>query len=329
MIPPDKIQKICSEYDIGDYVSIEKIPEGVLNDNYILITSTGKYFIKSVREKAKERLKMISGVETLMKDTGIPAVAMLKTKSGGIFVEEGYEVYTLYPFIEAEKSSNYSGNDYRIIGEMLGKIHTVGSGKIPDDLELKQFKRPATEVILERLRVHKENIKSKSNIDDMDQLFLEYIDFKLITVPKIKEVVLDNNALIHGDYHPGNLLMDKNIREIIGVCDWEKAEFGPTSYELARSLLYSCFYDGYKLDRALADSKLFLQGYLSVSPMSVEEIMGGLNMRIYRMALSSWIEEKYYKENDTRANHFIEHEMDLVDKAVNDDLLEQIMNLLK
>lgn len=329
MIPPDKIQKICSEYDISDHTSIEKIPEGVLNDNYILITSTGKYFIKSVREKAKERLRMISGVETFMKEAGIPAVAMLKTKSGDIFVEDGDEVYTLYPFIEAEKSSNYSGNDYRVMGEMLGKIHVVGRDKIPDDFELKQFKRPATPVILERLKTYKENINNKSNPDDIDKLFLEYIDFKLITVPKIKEVALDNNALIHGDYHPGNLLLDKNTREIIGVCDWEKAEFGPTSYELARSLLYSCFYDGYKLDRALADSKLFLQGYLSVFPMSVEEIMNGLNMRIYRMALSSWIEEKYYKENDTRANHFIKHEMDLVDKGVNGELLEQIVNLVK
>lgn len=329
MIPQDKLQKICSEYDIGESISIEKIPEGVLNDNYILITSKGKYFIKSVREKAKERLKMIAGVETLMKDAGIPAVAMLKTKSGDIYIEDGNEVYTLYPFIEAEKSSNYSGDDYRVMGEMLGKIHTVGQGKIPDDLELKQFKRPATEVILERLRAYKENINNKNSPNDIDKLFLEYIDFKLITVPKIKEVTLDNNALIHGDYHPGNLLLDENTRKIIGVCDSEKAEFGPMSYELARSLLYSCFYDGYKIDRALADSRLFLQGYLSVFPMSIEEIMDGLNMRIYRMVLSSWLEEKYYKEKDTRANHFIEHEMDLIDKSVNGDLLEQIKNMLK
>ena len=59
MIPPDKIQKICFEYDIGNYISVEKVPEGVLNDNYILTTTTGKYFIKLVREGAKDKLKTI------------------------------------------------------------------------------------------------------------------------------------------------------------------------------------------------------------------------------------------------------------------------------
>ncbi len=54
MIPPAKIQKICSEYGIGDYISIEKVLEGVLNRNYILTATARKYFVKSVREKAKD-----------------------------------------------------------------------------------------------------------------------------------------------------------------------------------------------------------------------------------------------------------------------------------
>jgi Ser/Thr protein kinase RdoA (MazF antagonist) len=238
------------------------------------------------------------------------------------------EVYTLYPFIEAENSRNYFDNDYKIMGEMLGKIHISGRGDTSEIPNLKQFKRPTDEVIMERLRSYKEEIKNKNNQDEMDKIFSEYIDFKLITVPKIKDVALANDTLIHGDYHPGNLLMDKLTREIIGVCDWEKAEFGPRAYELARSLLYCCFYDGYKVERALADLKLFFEGYLSVFPMDIKEIMDGLNMRIHRMALSSWLEEKHYKEKETRADHLVGHEMGLVDEAVNGKLLEQIKNLV-
>jgi Ser/Thr protein kinase RdoA (MazF antagonist) len=328
MIPQDKIQKICSEYDIGNHVSVKKVEEGILNDNHVLETTTGKYFIKSVREKAKGQLSMIYGVESFMKSAGIPAVAMLKTKSGDIFIADDTEVYTLYPFIEAENSSNYSGDDYRIMGKMLGKIHVAGSGDVSGIPNLKQFKRPADETIMERLKNYREEIKNKNNQDEMDKIFSEYIDFKLITAPKIKDVGLPNDTLIHGDYHPGNLLMDKQTREIIGVCDWEKTEFGPRAYELARSLLYCCFYDGYKIERALADLKLFFDGYLSIFPMEIKEIMGGLNMRIHRMALSSWLEEKYYKEHESRANHLIGHEMGLVDEAVNGKLLDQIKDLI-
>ena len=138
---------------------------------------------------------------------------------------------------------------------------------------------------------------------------------------------MPNDTLIHGDYHPGNLLIDKITGEIVGVCDWEKVEFGSRSYELARSLLYTCFDGDYKEEKSLADSKLFLEGYLSVFPMSVDEIMDGLNMRIYRMALSSWIEEKYYKNHDSRANHLIRHEVNIIDYAVNGGLLEQIKSI--
>lgn len=327
MIPPDKIQKICSEYDVGNFIFIDKVPEGVLNDNYILTTTTGKYFIKSVREKAKDKLKTIYSVETLMKDRGIPSVVMLTTKSGDIFVTDDIEVYTLYPFIEAEKNYNYSDTDYRSAGEMLGKIHIAGSNDIPDSLKSKEFKKPSSEVILIKLKSYRDEINNTNNRNDADKLFLEYIDFKLATIEKIKEITLPNDTLIHGDYHSGNLLIDKITGEIIGVCDWEKAEFGSRPYELARSLLYTCFNGEYSKDKALADSKLFLEGYLSVFPMSIGEIMDGLNMRIYRMTLSSWIEEKYYKNNDSRANHLIRHEMNIIDYVLNGGLSEQIKNI--
>lgn len=327
MIPPDKIQKICFEYDIGNYISVEKVPEGVLNDNYILTTTTGKYFIKSVREGAKDKLKTIYCAETLMKNRDIPAIAMLTTKSGDIFVADDTKVYTLYPFIEAMKNSNYSDTDCLSMGKMLGKIHIAGSIDIPDLLKSREFKKPSREVILNRLKSYKDAIRNKNNPDDTDKLFLEYIDIKLATIEKIKEITLPNDTLIHGDCHPGNLLIDKTTREIIGVCDWEKAEFGSRPYELALSLLYTCFNGEHNKNKSLVDSKLFLEGYISVFPMSVNEIMDGLNMRIYRMTLSSWIEEKYYKNNDSRANHLIRHEMDIIDYTVNGGLLEQIKSI--
>lgn len=329
MIHSKAIQKICSEYDIGEYIAINKIDQGVLNDNYFLETTTGKYFIKSVREKARGGLKTIYGIEFFMKNRGIPAVAMLETKSGDIFITENLEVYTLYHFIEGDKSGGYTEQDYRNMGEMLGKIHQVGNGDVSEVPDLKQFKRPDDQIILERLKSYKDLINNKADQDETDKKFLEYIDLKLVTAPKIKPSDLPNDTLIHGDYHPENLLIDENTREIIGVCDWEKAEFGPRAYELARALLYSCFSDGYQYEDALRFSKQFVDGYVSVYPMSKEEIMGGLNMRIHRTALSAWIEEKYYKARDDRANKFIGHEIDLIDNAVNGNLLTEIQGLLQ
>ncbi len=328
MISSEAIQKICSEYGIGNYISLDKINQGVLNDNYLLETSMGKYFIKSVREKAKDRIDNIYSVESFMKEKDIPAIVMMKTKSGNIFLEDENSVYTVYPFLEADTSLKYSKSEYSTVGEMLGKIHVAGGGDITGITDVKKFKRQNDEVILERLEGHKDFIEGKSSLDETDKQFLEYIDFKLKIYPKIKKTELQSDTLIHGDYHRGNLLFDKKTREIIGVCDWEKTEFAPRSYELSRSIFYSCLQDEENFEDGLDNAKSFLNGYLSVYPMQKSEVIDGMNMRVHRMALSGWIEEKYYKNNDDRANKFISKEMRMLDNLINRGLLERIKEIL-
>lgn len=327
MIDLITIQKICTEFGVGNYISIEKDADGVLNDNYILNTTQGKYFIKSVREKAKDKLNMIYGVESLMKSKGIPAITMLKTKTGEIFVSIDTAIYTLYPFIENDKKSVYSVNEYFSIGEMLGKIHKIGRENMLASIQLKQFNKPSSEVLKEKLLKYKNDIENKNTKDGTDVLFLKYINFKLSIISKVDMVLLPNDNLIHGDYHTGNILMDKN-GVIIGVCDWEKTEYAPRAYELARSLIYNCFGEDHVLQNALAQSRSFIKGYLSQVSIEKKEIMDGCNMRVYHMAHSTWIEEKYYERHDDRANKFIQQEIDLLDSIVNKNLFEKIETIL-
>lgn len=326
MISIQDVQKICSEYGIGDYCSIEKVLEGVLNDNYILVTSKGKYFIKSVREKIRDRLDVIYDIESLMKSGGIPAITMLTTKDGRRFILSDKYVYTLYPFIENKLNHVFSKEDYFLLGEMLGKIHIIGATDIINFPGLKLFTRESEEAILEKLTNYLNEINNKKTKDDTDELFLKYINFKLNNISKIKKVSLPNDTIIHGDYHCGNILTDDNGK-IIGICDWEKTEYAPKSYELARSLFYICYFDGYDPETVLLNTQYFLKGYLSVIPTSIDDIIDGIFMRIYKTCLSSWIEEKYYKEGDSRGNKFIRHEMDMIDLVVNKDLLQNIKKL--
>lgn len=329
MISSEELKKVCAQYDIGDLVSLEEIGEGALNRNYLLHTTAGKYFIKSVREKMKDKLVSVYAVESYMKSKGIPAVVMIATTSGDIFYTSLSEVYTIYPFIESDRNHSYNSADYTRMGEMLGKIHRVGSVHLPELLHsVKHFALSKNQVIVGKFNEYKEDILRKTDPDEIDKLFLRYLDFKLEIIPKIEIVTLENDTFTHGDYHSGNLLIDEESREIIGVCDWEKAEYAPRSYELARSLLYACLIGQTDLQVMLENSKAFYKGYLAVYPMSKDEIIRGLWMRIHKTALSSWIEEAYYHRQDDRANKFIETEMDLVDIVVNKGLLSDIEKLV-
>ncbi|MEO8638179.1 MAG: phosphotransferase [Candidatus Taylorbacteria bacterium] len=325
MIFATHLKKLCEEYAIGDYVAHREIKEGILNQNYFLKTTQGNYFVKSVREKSKDRIVTTFEVETYMKSQGIPAVVMLPTKAGRISVTMGDEALTLYPFIESDRSHSYLNADFRKMGEMLAKIHRAGSRKLPDSLrDVKKFVQPESRVTAERLKEYKNEILGKHEQDETDRLFVNYIDFKLSIIPRLESVELPNDTLTHGDYHPGNILFEKKSRKIIGVCDWEKAEIAPRSYELARSLFYTCFNDVGKIEGLLEHSREFCSGYFSVYPMDAEEMSRGLALRLSKMALSSWIEETYYQRHDDRANRFIKNEMHILNLAVNKKLLDTV-----
>ncbi len=328
MLSPEKIKVICDEYGVGDFISIGKIAEGVLNENYFLQTATGKYFIKSVRGKLKNKLEMIFWIESFMKSQEIPAIVMQKTRSGTISLELGEETITLYPFIENDMDHMYSEKDFYTMGKILGKIHKISEQKILSPMPIKEHNKPSSQTISERLQVYRDEITKKAVQNDADKEFLHYIDFKMSMRAEVKDIVLTNNTLIHGDYHHGNILIDKETREIIGICDWEKTEYAPRSYELARSILYNCFGIESEISKSLDNGRSFMEGYRSIISITPEEIMSGFDMRISRMILSSWIEEKYYRQNDIRANHFIESEIRTIDSYINGNLRKEIEGIL-
>jgi Ser/Thr protein kinase RdoA (MazF antagonist) len=324
MISPDDIKNICDQYNLGMVISIDAVTEGVLNDNYIITTDVGKYFIKSVREKARNKLAEICDVENFMKSHGIPAITMLKTKSGEICITGKSELFTLYDYVESDRSHIYSIEDYRNMGVMLARIHQVGGQQIPGSLKIKDFTRPSPETITSRLVDYRKVILEKTDADETDSLMLKYIDFKIAAMPQIGAVGLPNDTLTHGDYQTGNILIDPTSRKIIGICDWEKAEFAPRAYEIARSILYICFDETSGLDKALRQMNEFLVGYHTLCSIDEGELIDGIKMRIAKMVSSAWIEDMYYNLHSNRANHFIENEMRIIKLAINGDLYKEL-----
>lgn len=298
-----KIQEIISRFNIGVLISSEKVNEGVLNDNCILNTSKGKFFLKTFKNKSLDKIKYISLVEKFMKDSGIPAV-------DSIFIDEESGC-VLYPFVESDRSHLYDLQDYFIMGHMLGKIHQVSYGKdIPGNIKENYFKENTDrDSALVRLKDYEEKINKKEKIDDIDKLFLTYIRKKIMHTEKFNDLIIpENDTVIHGDFHPGNLLIDKETRKIIGVCDWEKTQFGPRSYDLARAYIFIGFgTDTLDIKECLEISESFLKGYKSVLEINDEEFKKGLLLRLKNNVLTTWIEDRYYKENDSKANKFIEN----------------------
>ncbi len=320
---------IAQSFDLGKIISHVNITEGVLNQNYLLETDKGKYFIKSIRGKVSERVNYIAKVERFMKTEGIPALCMLQTTDGTNFFEHEGVRYSVYSYVESDRSHSYTSADYRTIGEMLAKIHQASFGKNIDAIKEKELWGRRDDEIIQKLKDYKTHIEQK-DMDSIDKEFLEYINLKLSLAEQWHKVPdMANDTLIHGDYHAGNLLIDKDSRELIGVCDWEKAEYAPRMYELARAVLYIAFdKDVSDMETSLQIVKAFVEGYKNILSVVKDEFENGLKMRLTRHVITSWIENMHYGEGNSRANHFVKNEMRILKDFVQGDGITKLTELI-
>lgn len=310
----NEISEILNRYDLGDLLSSETIKEGVLNENRIVHTTKGIFFLKYCKNKTPEQVQYIWQAERFMEEMGIPALK-------AIFTDEQNSLM-VYTFIESDRSHAYNLKDYFIMGQMLGRIHLISqNSEIPAYLKENYYKESTDRLsAVERMKDHLDRIKQKEIIDDIDKLFLSYIEKKIMYANKFANAVLPvNDTLIHGDFHPGNLLIDRITRDVIGVCDWEKAQYAPRSYDLARSYLYIGF--GTNTDdteECLEISNSFLEGYRSVIEITDDEFKKGLLLKLRHNVYTSWIEDKYYLDGDSRANKFLKNSMLTLDYFLGD-----------
>jgi Ser/Thr protein kinase RdoA (MazF antagonist) len=212
------------------------------------------------------------------------------------------------------------------MGVLLGKIHLAGSKSILEPLTRKIYKEKPKEDEFAKLTQYKASILAKEEQDTINAEFLEYIQLKLDLIPELDmEPVLESNTLVHGDYQTGNLLFDQRTREIIGVCDWEKAEMEPRAHELGRAILYISFGGDYIEEEGIESARQILEGYNSIFPISNEELIAGFKVRLRRMVLTSWLENHYYDLGDARGNHFVSHEARLIKDFLQGDMLGKLI----
>ena len=308
------LNKICDAWDLGEPHTVVGVTEGVLNENYIVTTSTGTFFIKSVRSKKQPIILDIYEVERYMQEQGIPSVVMMKNKHNAIFLMEGAQMITVYPYIEHLPRTQYSIKDYFSVGEMLGQIHAVDSAGVAQKIHVEVLSIPNPEEIISKLKKYLSTILHKEIKSFEDELFITYVQMKLeglATCPKPQMVY--TSSLIHGDYNINNVLFGAD-GVVLGVCDWEKAVYGPKMYELIRTIMYGPLQErpGEPVEiesHYLKQIEAILRGYATSYRFSYEEIMHGYDLMVYSYFLSTWMEVLYYDQNNNRANIFLNNQM--------------------
>lgn len=208
------------------FTKISLITKGLSGDKkFYLETEDGQRFLVRISECSKYERKMAE-YKLLQKVSkiGIP----MPVPEGFGYCEDKSKIYTLLSWVDGEDAQKVlpilsQEEQYQLgidAGRILRKLHDNSRIECSEDWQTRYFS-----VIEPRLEAYrKEGIPFEGSAQILD--YLEINKHLLINRPQ---------TLHHGDFHLGNMVIDKNAR--LSVIDWDTADFeniGDPWYEFNR-----------------------------------------------------------------------------------------------
>ncbi len=236
MTTQHEMERVLGYYELGELRNAQRIERGYVNENWIIDTTHGRYFLKHRHPDLRNR-ELILAQHALInhvRQSGFPAPAILPAASGETLLVLDDEFYEIQGYIEGAPFEHARLAHFQAAAIMLGRYHDCVRGFAPlalchmGDLydppilttnltRLKEVwtrdRDPALAEIVRQLESHEADLRSRFALHDQ----LPYL-------------------VIHGDYHADNLLFDGD--RIVGVVDYDKARWQPRIVELAEVLIY-------------------------------------------------------------------------------------------
>ena len=233
---PAELARVLGHYALGELRTAQRTEYGFVNDNWIIATDRGRYFLKR-RHRDLRRPAVIRAQHALMmrlRRAGFPIPAVVPTtRDETLLISEG-QFYEIHEYIEGEPYNHDLRAHLDEAALTLGRFHLNVKGFAPEALcDLGELYGP---LLLKR---------ALTNILDVCQLDRDRVLSPLVRqldahIAELSEHFNSHGTLphlvIHGDYYAGNLLFDSD--RIIGVVDYDKVRWQPRVVELAEALIY-------------------------------------------------------------------------------------------
>jgi Ser/Thr protein kinase RdoA (MazF antagonist) len=312
---------LCSHFNLGRVIDVRTGTRGVTSSKFKVKTEKGTYFIKAIKNVSDQRLHIVHDIEQFMGSKGIPVVPALPDTQA-LWLRIGDTAYKPAPFIEFVPKTTLSTEDFRNAGSILGKIHWA-SQDAPRRFFENTIGHVETEPTLAKLKEIRTSLANDQK-EDAAKL-LEHLDYKMELLPRLpKGSVEICDSLIHGDYTPGNLLINTEGK-ILAVCDWESVRYYSRAFEVAYFIVYACFNPRAEYAEAVTHSRAFLRGYRSEYPLIEIEVRDGFEAYTYSLASAAALEREFLGPNRFPMVALAAHERTLMEQLVSGKMVQDIL----
>lgn len=203
---------------------------------YDVQTDKGRIFLK-VRSKwwPLAQAEYVSGLERHLRARGFPVPELCSATDGECFGTWDGHICECHRFVEGE--SDLGGNDSRLkaAAHTLATLREMVEGYPPPGTYLGPDIGYPTQ---ERVGFFTDRVRGffqgqDEAIGAVGELAREFAKLD----PSCASRCPNSASVVHGDYHPGNLLFNGN--ELMAVCDFDLAQAAPRAFDVAY-FLYRC-----------------------------------------------------------------------------------------
>lgn len=233
----EELARALAHYRLGKAVAVRRIESGFVDDNWLVETERGRYFFKRRHPRRRQPAALVQAQHDLMahlRRAGLPAPTLVPTSGGETFLALGDDLYELEEFIDGRPYDHGRPSHLDAAARMLGRYHACVEGFTPQAFrERDDLYGPANS------RASLARLSDAWQLDRHPEL--EQVARELAGHADDLAARFDGHGtlpylVIHGDYYAGNLLFDGD--RIVGVVDYDKANWQPRVAEVAEALIY-------------------------------------------------------------------------------------------
>jgi homoserine kinase type II len=125
---------VCAEMALGDLVSATGIPQGSINTNYFLYTTTGRYFLRHTTVRSDADLRFEASLLLLLAESHFPAPHLHLSRSGEPFLALAGGRVSVFGYLPGEELTRdrLTTDHCERLGAELAKLHRIGNSLAGD-----------------------------------------------------------------------------------------------------------------------------------------------------------------------------------------------------
>ncbi len=238
----EELAQVLSHYDIGVIHSAKPLTAGNRRaPKMVILADRGKFLVKR-RPKGKDDLYRVAfahAVQTHLAEASFPVTGIISTRDEDTTVLQlNNHIYELFSFVDGGR---YDGSAECTIdaGRQLAHFHKYLRNFATQWKPLTASFHDATSV-----RRYLKTIAADKNKRAAKQQKLLRTTEALMTIynraaVNVNQLGFDSwkTQVVHGDWHPGNMLFSHSTRRIVAVLDFDSVKIAPAPTDLANGML--------------------------------------------------------------------------------------------